>query len=468
MSSADCVLLANGINLPIVAAWGLALFGPLTLLVTCIECLACRAILKVRFRDVFRAVLVANIVSTLVGGVVFAWQNAIIDLTGIRASIPQFVAGYIWAALLLVFIYFAKSLFVESLIVVRRAVARRIDRGPMAILKALAVGNIISYCVVGPLFYYSTRPTFGNIDLTETSAWTANPDMPVYFIDTNDRFIKRMQADGSQLETLVPFPAAEFLMSEDATAFLYRSNEANLYLFREGDTEPTLLWQTDNHFRMHRVSLSPNKKHVAFAEALSAADGSHTGYVLKVITIDIGKVLETGLYKEGFVWDEPQVSWSRDGMQLLMEQTEDEFAVIQGEPPWDRMKTRSADSLEADELVINYLSSRRKWQGNMHRRDDLEIMCVQGLAGHVRVSRKDEPIMVVINDYGLLKLGLPSPASPSFLPNGSEAILEWWDQLYILDYEQRRLGLLTNGESYILPTPRFRLHCLTAERTDAG
>ena len=90
------------------------------------------------------------------------------------------------------------------------------------------------------------------------------------------------------------------------------------------------------------------------------------------------------------------------------------------------------------------------------RKDEYTVECYPYLGGHVTISRAGKPLLTVMNDYGLMKLGLPPPDAPSFLPTGHEVLLEWWGQLYLLDVDGRRMGLLTDGDEYVLPTPRFR------------
>lgn len=61
------MMLADAINLPLVAGLGLVALGPLILLVTVIEALVFRARLKTGFRAVLEPLLFANVVSTLAG-----------------------------------------------------------------------------------------------------------------------------------------------------------------------------------------------------------------------------------------------------------------------------------------------------------------------------------------------------------------------------------------------------------------
>jgi len=76
-------ILADAINLPLVAGLGLITIGPLTLLVTAIESLVFRLYLKTGFRIVVKRVLIANVISTLAGGLLLMFQDVVIHGTGI-------------------------------------------------------------------------------------------------------------------------------------------------------------------------------------------------------------------------------------------------------------------------------------------------------------------------------------------------------------------------------------------------
>ena len=73
-----------------------------------------------------------------------------------------------------------------------------------------------------------------------------------------------------------------------------------------------------------------------------------------------------------------------------------------------------------------------------------------GWARTASSCRNDRPILQLYDGYGLMKLGWHYPDAPTLLPNGAEVLLEWWGQLYVLDIENRQLGLLTSGRRYVV------------------
>ena len=457
-------LLADGIELPIVAAWGLGILIPLTLIVTTIECGVMRAVLSVPLRRTFRRVLVANVVSIPLGGVVSFFDLAVFEQTGILDSIPKFLSGYLWACLIMIGLYFVESSLVEGLIVASAKFSAAIGRRRGSVFKALVLGNVASYCLVGPLYYFATRPTLGAVEATMDTSWTANASLPVYFIDRSDRFIKRVMADGSGKTTVVPYPAAAFSMSGDGEAFVYRGRDGNLYVYRLNDAAPVLVWKTEEQFQMHSVSLSPDQKRVVYARRPSAHADDWDRYCLTVFDVDTGTSSDVIEGQQENGRDEPVVSWSADGQTIFVWERRSNTAVYQGDAPWTLLDRYRGQGPTRSELADNYVRSSDfsaraayDWGVILYRdeKNSHRIMCLPGLRGSVTVSHDKREVLHIHCGYGLLKISPYSPYSPTFLPNGEEAVLEWWGQLYVLDVPNNRLGLLTDGFRYVLPTPRF-------------
>ncbi|NLE60254.1 MAG: hypothetical protein GX616_18040 [Planctomycetes bacterium] len=461
--SMNHAILADGIDLPIIVAFGLVTFGPLTLGVSLIESIVFRLVLNVTIRQTYWRILLANTVSTLAGGLVFMFQDVILHAASIRSSIPAFVMGYRWVALILIAIYYVKSVLVEGLVVARTEYAIRLKRPRGRLFRTLALANAASYLVTGPLFYYSTRPTFGNLSLDTTTAWSANRDMPVYFVDTKDHFIKLIGAGGGDPVTIVPYPGTDFLVADDGEAFVYRGVDKSLYVLRRGDAEPVCAWATTQPFFMQSVSLSPDHRRLAYARAAEGERYPDRYDSLVIVDLDSGQAEAVPFSAKSWC---PIVAWSRDGTQILASTDEDDIAVLSGEPPWSVTTTRPRSSVASDELVTTHgrYGDRCGYGGGIPRvwldkdeKGQYHVQAYPHLGAHLRVSRNDQVLIRASNDYGLLKLGLPSPSCPTFLPNGTEMLLEWWGQLYLLDVEARRMGLLADGRNYVLLTPRFRV-----------
>ncbi len=444
-------MLANAINIPLVAAAGLVVFTPLILTEAAIEWAALRLTLSTRAPGLFRRLIWVNVVSSLAGLLVYACQDLVVEWSGIEASVPAFARGYRWVAPVLVAIYLAKSLLIEVPMVANRRWSAALNRRRAQLARGVVIGNLASYCVVGPLFYWSTRPNFRGFDLRDDTTWTTNPDVPVYFIDPANDHIKRVNTDGTGVTTVVAFRADAFLVSEDGTAFVFRAMDNSIYALRQRDEAPIRVRAGDPPPNMDAVSLSPCHRWVAFA-----MDGDSEVQELRIQDLDSGAqhhVQHVPLDRY-----EARVSWSRDGSVILAEQDLGRFVVIRGGPPWDAIGQRLTKDTDSREWPINYSRSGREPDVSPDRMDGIEVRCQLGFGSHISVWRGQRQKSFTIADgYGLLDLGRSYPTAPAFLPNGNEFLVEWWGQIYLFDIKARRLGLLTHGRHYVAPLPGFRI-----------
>lgn len=475
------MILADGINLPLVAGLGLGTFGPLTLLVTVVESLVFKVLLKTGFGPVFKRVLVANIISTLAGGLLLIFQDVIVHATGIRESIPAFVRGYRWVGPVLIAGYFAKSVLVEGFWLTRRRFLERIERPMGGALRAVLSGNVFSYLIVGPLFYFTTRPHFAGLETTFDTGWTANPDLVVYYIDRDDEFVKRTRLATTEVQTLIPHPAWSFLISEDESTFAYVGTDGRLYAYQAAAGDPVLVRDAHEGCFITTVSIAPDNQRIAFVEPPPGADWPYaqgTEETLEVMELERREVVEIGkLPAQG--WGSP-IAWSVTGSEIYAlcvgrgcdvdsgraDSATATVYVFSTEPPYG-LREKRTDLPTQSEIVVNYgrlqgnaayvggrpmmLPQRRFHAGGY----DIEVWPYLGSG--MRVKREGEVALVLQNEYGLLNLSLPPVGGATLLPTGDEVLLEWWGQTYLLSVQKRRLGLAAMGDQYVLRTPEFRV-----------
>jgi hypothetical protein len=482
------MIIADAINLPLVAAFGLATFGPLTLLVSAIEAFVFRAFARSTFRAVFKRVLVANILSTLAGGVLLMLQDFIVYGSGIQESIPAFVRGYRWLGPVLIAGYFLKSVLVEGIWLTRRRFLDGITCRAGTALRAVLVGNVLSYAVVGPLFYVTTRPYFGGFETTFDAGWTNNPDAVVYYIDNKTKFVERMRMDGSDRRTLVPFPAHSFLVSADESTCAFVGASGSLFAYRAGEAEPLLIRDSHRGYFMTGVSLSPDNRRLALREPPGGQywdrkEGDQD--TIGVYDLQTGQAETVGKVPAKD-WGHA-IAWSADGKRLYAqvieyrneqkadkwEESETRWVYVLGaEPPYG-LTERLTSPPEAGELVENYLrvqgceafvNGRPTIQlPRRCRAGAYEIEVYPYLGSGVKVVRAGQQLFMLQNAYGLLNLSMPPVSDGAFLPSGDEVLLDWWGQLYLLGLEHKRLALAAQGEHFVLRTPEFRVTFSSAD-----
>jgi len=441
-------MLADSINLPLVAFYGLAAFVPLTLVVVGIEAFVFWGLLRVGPRKSFRPLLAANILSTVAGWVIYGLQDGVLYLVGIR-SFFDFVKYYLLGALLLIALYFGKSVLVEGLYMARRRSVERLGVGRGRLWRAVLVGNLASYLLVAPLFYFSTRPTRGGIDFLDGPAEVTTAADTVYFISADTGHLRRIAANGSGLTTVVPFEVADYLVSADETVFLCRGREGNLWYCPLGG-ERTLIWETSRRFHMTDVDLSAHRTHVAYA----------TDTTLAVWSRAAGRVVA-----------EASLSGGGYGMIMLAWDSEDP-RVLRCDACGDRHIRR----LEGDALVFadahpfkpagNYRrcgsgrwGSRYDWGVSLpwqQEQGELLLRAWSGLGQQVRVTRGDETLATLRNTYGLLSLGFPGPGEAFFLSEPGVVLCEGSGCLYVLNALTKRVAELADGRDAIANTPAFQ------------
>lgn len=475
------MILANGINLPIMTVFGVVTLGPLTLLVTLIESCVFRNQLGAPVRSVFKRILMANVYSTLAGGLVLVFQDAIVRRAGILASIPSFVRGYRWVGPLLIALYFAKSLLVEGFCLTRRRFLERLDRPVGRMLRTVVLANAASYLIVGPLFYVTTRPHFAGLHTTFDASWTANAELVMYYVDSDDHFVKRKPLGAKESRTLIPYATSTFLISDDESTFAFVGTNRHLFALRAGDNEPILLSDSTEPYFIRSVSISPDHRRVAFVVPPAGEKWPYQVQGEETLTtvdlnsrerVEVGKLPPTD-------WGTP-IAWSADGEVIfthsvdlaLHPRNEGRFmpsmtiCAFNANPPYG-LRTTLAKPPAPDELTIQYARTRgspisRSGEAMMlpdpHLKAngyELEIRPYPG--GDLRVKRDGRTALRLQNAYGLLNFGFPAIHAVAPLPNGDELLLEWWGQSYVLSLKEGRLGLAAHGSQFVLRTPEFRV-----------
>ncbi len=454
------MLLADGIDLPIALALGLGFFVPLTLLVSTIESLVFRRALGTTVRAVLPRVIGANVLSTLAAFPMVLLQNLIVYWTGIAESAPALVRGFRWVGPLLILMYLAKSVLVEGLWLTRGHFLGRIQRGAGGVLRAVLLGNVASYLVVGPLFYFTYQPNVGHVETTFDTNWTRNPDAVVYGIDRQTGFVRSMRVDGSAAHTLVPHPAASFLLNADVTVCVYEGAEGGLFVQQVGAAEPIRVPENDWSPPLMTASLSPDSRRLAYSVPAPkgvirrSADDQDTIKVFDLqsrATSVIGTLPGCDRIRA--------VAWSADGKRVFvrcMEGAEPAPVYAMDPDRQDGVFEKLSGPVAQGLLVVNYLRARNeRW-----------ALTQQGSTGTYELTvwayntiqvRRDGEIIPLLAAPFRFRSGALHVIDALFLPSGDEILLECTDQCYLLGLEPPRLGLVPNVSHMVLPRPEFRI-----------
>lgn len=446
------MILADGINLPIVLFLGLVTIGPLTLLVVAIEMLVFRTLYGIRLRASFRPLLAANILSTAAGLVVYMFQDGILYAVGVRTA-ADFAHKYLWGALALIGLYFVVSVVVEGVYIARQRYAETFSLRRGRIWRAIFAANVASYALMGPVFYFSTRPTFHGLQFVDNPASIAQCQDTIYFIGTDNGHLYRVQADGQGLIEAVPYEVRDFLVSADQSAYLYRGADGNLWLFRRGDSQPKCIWQTRERFHMTEVDLSADKGCVAYTSLTN----------LVVYEVAAERIIAQAELS-GQKWHPVGLlAWDADNPDLL--HTE---AMWSDSQDWEVGKdslTRTTAS--ASHLVGNFRRCMpgSSWGGQddwgaplpfVQQQGELTLRTVAGLGMHIWVGTGQQPLALFHNDYGLLGFGYPGANEACFLSAPGVVLCSGTDCLYILNAPAKRLAELARGRKFVITNSQFQ------------
>ncbi len=466
------MILADGINLPIVLIYGLATFGPLTLLVTSVEGLVLWLAFGVSFKASFWQILIANICSTLAGAVVWFFQAVVVSRMVIR-TMPDFVNGYSYVAIVLILIYYAKSVLVEGLVLLRAKARAKIGLRPARLWKAVLLANIASYLIMGPIFYLSTRPTFGGVEFVDSAASVVNCDDTVYYIAAESKYLCKIKADGTGQQTLVPYPVADYIVTSDQKTFVYRAQDGNLYSYSLGEDQPLRLWQTDQRFDLDQVALSCDKRFVAFAEEAGqykvdvTQDGEYNHWEHRYRwRIEARRMESKAPVAQKTVetrYHHPlKIVWDSSDANLLYYQC---YGVIH------TLRVQDGQLIETGIPRTNIQGSSFQHAGGGRyggasdwgvtldyndKQKGLELFCMPGLDPFLVVNEGAEEIVRLRHDYGLLGIGNPGPSEASFLTGRGNVIFQAGEWLYILDSIRKKAALLVRGRKHVLTTKRFQ------------
>jgi hypothetical protein len=456
------VPLADAINVPIVLGLGFVVFAPITLFVSLVESVVLARWAGVRLREAFWPALRANVISTIAGLFVYALQDVVVSKAGIERSIPDFVEGYRWVAAVMVAIYWGVSSIVEWLSIRGSASALAPRAG---LFRAVLLANVASYAFMGPLFYFSTRPTFSHYEVTRDTKWTANPREAVAFIDPEMLALRRIWVDGSGLETVTMLPAEDVRMNADATAFVFRK-EKTLCAWRSGMQAPRVIasewpWTTTGC-----ASIAPAGSWIAYLEPVHERVAA-----LRLASADAEGRLTIGLFDMGA---SPRVAWESNGSRILYSDGLGGYLAIEPRPNGTVWKLPGKPAI--DRIAIEFVHGVDEFAGHWSsgsedqrcawfkdQRGTLIVGLSIGIAPTLVVG-EGEPgtgfvrrtTAIIQCGYGLIRLGDPAPRSPTILPLGQEFVIEWLGAIHVIDWEHERIGLLARGSRSLTPRAPFR------------
>jgi dipeptidyl aminopeptidase/acylaminoacyl peptidase len=450
-------IFADGIDIPIVLGWGLAVLIPLMAFEVFVEAFVLRKLWHLPFGDLCRFTFFANCWS-LVGGIPTKILNAFLyGALLLPHDIPGFFARYPFAIAVGSFIYFVITVAIEGAYAFRWRRLNQVTLLTREVWRGVILANVVTYAVLSPLHYYGTRPVSDVKEFTNDARWSSHQSTKIIFTDPLNGYVRAISLDGSNPETIVPAAAKDYLVSADLKTCLFRGANGDLYLYRAGRGESRLIWHTDERYSVDRAAFSPSGRYVAYA---SEKDNS-----IAVVDTETGNQVKEGVTVQ---LTEASVAWSTQELKFFigdMSANPRLAVTIQQE---SKLAVEALSDTNMPPLLLCYgrvggghWGGGSDW-GRFYDRDtcdDLSVWAVPGLGSSLRINhqgRRDDRGLVVAVNPGLLHLSVFQFSDVAFLAGCRECLFQANDYIYLLDTEQKRLGTVARGERFILLTPRYQ------------
>ncbi len=447
-------LLADGIDVPLVFLFGVAVLVPLMAFQVGVEGAILARLWRLSFRELARGVFLANCWS-LAAGIPVKIFNGWLYYWLLPTDLAGFFARYPYTVMLGTGIYFLVTWRVEARYLLKWLAppeARPVFRA--RVWSSVLVANLATYAVLAPVHYFATRPTHNIQEFTANTAWARQPPTPLLYIDSATQHLKSTDTEGSPPETVVPLPVVDYQVAADLKLCLFRAPDGNSYLYRRDTGVAALVWKATERYFMENVAFSPSGRLVAWFQPA-------------VQRVQVADLQSSNRWDMRWVGEpeQVQIAWTTEESQFVI-RSRGQRTLMQVTPERTLKEVESSHGVPPAFAPVygrvsagRYFSSR-DW-GPSYDRDELNGLVawtVPGLGAHLRVYRKNNStasqVRLAVNP-GWLHLSRFAITHPNFLSGGRECLFETRTDIYLLDVERRRVGRVTAGHGYILLDSRY-------------
>lgn len=425
---------ADGIDLPVLIGYGVGIFVPLLAFNATVEAPILGRFLGVRFADLWWPWFKANLWSLLSGIPVLVVNGGLKEWwvpteLGARVRVyPIFlvvsIAIYLLATVLVEFLY-ARRLMREA--------EPRIATGKL--LKAVALANVASYVVLGPIFFALEYPRSDIREFTANTVWTSQPALTVLAVGPEGR-LERADLNGQDRRVVIPHVVQDYVVSSNLTSALYRGEGDRFFLFLSGTN--VAIPELGFWCRAPELDFSPAGRYAAFFNSAT--------HQIRVFDSKSGQLKDVPTFGDGTL------------CTLVWSSKEDTLYLKSGKEYWEISLEPSVAyrrlAATPEDFANHYGRVGTTWSrdGVFYTSDEragLRLYVLGGWGSRLSISRDRQRVMQVSDPAG--GLGVHQAV---FLDD-NEVLVELGGYVYLVDISAKRLGPVMRGESAIALTGAY-------------
>jgi hypothetical protein len=410
--------------------------------------------------------------ASLAAGLPVLIVNGVLDLLLLPRQLAGYLRVYPRLVVLGVVVYFAATLLVEVGVVEWWRRRRSWPVGFRRVAGTVLLANLATYAVLVPLGVRDRGPRHDFRELTDDTSWALSPAVTVYYLDNRSQ-LSAIDTAGRGRRVLVPDAMRDYQFAADESWFLYHDRQKALRFCRAGG-EPQTCRPPRDDFDLTQVACDPQGTRVAYLQSEEFADWK-PGWRLYVWEAATERTLATNYWvqsepsspRQGDPAGWPELAWSTTEDVLFVQRPSGVVALCIDPDATVRQ-------LDPDEVSPKLFPVYGRFRNAQSRLTfDGGPLFVEDHAGEWTVIGDDgmlrEKPNLEVSQRGVRQLVLDdrsmwnfsssrilSVRDVGFVQSGRELLFDDYRGLYLLNVEQRRLGWLTSGRDWVVPTPRYQ------------
>ncbi|MBF0275298.1 MAG: hypothetical protein HQK84_08720 [Nitrospinae bacterium] len=458
---------ADAISIAIIAFGGIAIIIPITVAISLLEGYIIGRYLNVAYGDILVFSFFANIISSIAGVPVKA-ANVYIDFEASSKSLYDSFVFYPWMFAFGVVLYFIVTITTEYPAILWLGRKRAVSFEKEKLFHAVLISNIVTYVLLTPLYYYSTRPIHDISQFTQDTKWARKPYTRLIYVDEKTKQLQSIDTNGNNISTLIPHEVKDYLLSKDIQYSVFRGEGNNLFAYDFTTKKRTLLAKPTNEYFMNQVAISPGGETIAFLKLI----GEYNIYRLILFQPSQGIHIETNYITGKDTW-RTAVAWSSLENLLYIKEGKVIYKVTLSKDS-NTVKHKVGKSEKLD-VHLDYGRNNSSWSDADDWGSSYSIsLCKKrkigsssGFDSSLYVWENKRKILKFADNSGLLHLSNRPIEDALLLPNCEEAIFNDQRSIYLLDIHNKKIGEITQGERFITISERYsKLPLFTKEEEE--